>query len=65
MTNLIRNPNFAIPSISSNSSLQYDSFTTLQKTNFIWLGADYSNSQNIALINGSNTQFVYRSKSIL
>ena len=65
MSNLLQNGNFSTPAITTNSSLQYDSFTTLQKTNFIWLGADYSNSQNITLINGSNTQFVYQNPSVI
>jgi hypothetical protein len=41
------------------------SFTTLQRTNFIWLGADYSNAQNTTLINGSNTTFVYQNPSVI
>jgi hypothetical protein len=65
MSNLIRNANFSTPSITANSSLLYDSFTTAQKTNLIWLGGDYSNSQNINLINGSNAQFVYQNPSVI
>ena len=61
MSNLIQNNNFSQPAITSNSFLHYDAFTTLQRTNLIWVGSDYSNAQNITLINGVlSTQFVYQ-----
>ena len=65
MSNLIQNPNFAIPSISANSSLNYDVFTTAQRTNMVWVGGDYSSATNITLINGSNTTFVYQNPSVI
>ena len=65
MSNLIQNPNFASPSITANSILTYDVFTTAQRTNLIWLGGDYGNATNITLINGSNTTFVYQNPSVI
>ena len=65
MSNRILNPNFSSPSITANSILHYDVFTTGQRTNLIWLGADYTNSQSITLINGVASLFVYQNPSII
>ena len=65
MSNRILNPNFSSPSITANSSLNYDVFTTAQRTNMVWVGGDYGNATNISLINGSNTTFVYQNPSVI
>jgi len=65
MSNLIQNPNISSPSITANSFLHYDVFTTGQRTSLIWLGADYNSAQNVTLINGSNINFVYQAPSVI
>ena len=51
MSNLIYNGNFSLPSITTNSYIYTDTFTTQQSTAFYWTSL---NTFNPALLNGTN-----------
>ena len=65
MSNLISNGDFSNPNIATNSTLNYDAFTTAQITDLIWVGADYGNSSSITLLDGTSTLFVYQNPSVI